>query len=678
MNFAGWVNTLIAVLLISIVSIILLRKVGAKGVIALSAIVILSAVTSFFSITSLVSEPVTAVFSGPSLFGPVSVELDSLSAWFIIVINFTMLTGSFYGFNYMKKYRERKNAITLHSIAFILVHFSLVGVCIVRNSFIFLLLWEVMALSVFILVIFESSNSSVIKAGINYLVQSHISIVLLMLAFMYFAVKSGSYDFDSITRYSSTQSSLAGTAVFILFFAGFALKAGFIPFHTWLPLAHPAAPSHVSGIMSGVVIKIGIYGILRMLLVMKVDWFTAGCFILVISIISGVYGVMLATIQHDLKRLLAYHSIENIGIIGIGIGAGCIGMGTGNSWMSVLGFTGALLHTLNHSLFKSLLFYSAGNVLQAVHSMNIEKLGGIIKKMPSTAFLFLLAALAICGLPPLNGFISEFIIYGSLYNWLFSAGLISQLAVVFALTGLALIGGLAILCFTKAFSIVFLGSPRSEYGKIHETAKGGLIPMYITAGFIIIIGLFPSFFIGALKQPVNLLTAGSAVNPGIARVEALNSLATVSRLSALFIVFVLVLIGIRKLVTRKSEIRTGPTWGCGYPAADSKLQYTATSYVRTYSKLARPVLEIEKNEDEITEIFPGEKHYETHPYDKAEKILIDKPLKLLNRITDAFLFLQNGKLQRYILYGIVFIASVLLLPLLADKIMSALHILKSL
>lgn len=678
MNFAGWVNALIAVLFISIVSIILLRKVGAKGFVALSAIVILSAVTSFFSFKSLISVPFSADLAGPAMFGPVSVELDSLSAWFILVINFTMLTGAFYGFNYMRKYSERKNAITLHTIAFILVHFSLVGVCLVRNSFIFLLLWEVMALAVFILVIFESSNPSVIKAGINYLVQSHISIVLLMLGFMYYAVKAGSYDFDAITQYSSSRPSLDGTALFILFFAGFALKAGFIPFHTWLPLAHPAAPSHVSGIMSGVVIKIGIYGILRILLVMKVDWFTAGCFILVISLVSGVYGVMLATIQHDLKRLLAYHSIENIGIIGIGIGAGCIGMGTGNTWMAVLGFSGALLHTLNHSLFKSLLFYSAGNILQAVHSMNIEKMGGIMKKMPSTALLFLLAALAICGLPPLNGFISEFIIYGSLYNWLFSAGVISQVAVVFALTGLALIGGLAILCFTKAFSIVFLGTARSDYGNITETSKSGLIPMYFTGGLIILIGLFPSFFIGALKQPVNLLTAGGSVSTRFARIEALDSLTSISRLSALFIVLVLLIIGIRKVATRKSEVRTGPTWGCGYPAADSKLQYTATSYVRTYSKLARPVLEIEKHEDEVTEIFPGEKHYETHPYDKVEKVLIDRSLKLINRITDAFRFLQNGRLQRYILYGIIFITTVLLLPLLWDKIMSALHILKSL
>jgi formate hydrogenlyase subunit 3/multisubunit Na+/H+ antiporter MnhD subunit len=282
-----------------------------------------------------------------------------------------------------------------------------------------------------------------------------------MLGFIYVAFKTGSYSFDAIVEFTHHQSTLAGTALFLCFFIGFAIKAGFVPFHTWLPYAHPAAPSHVSGIMSGVVIKIGIYGILRMLLLIKTDYTTIGYFIMFISILTGVYGVMLAIIQHDLKRLLAYHSIENIGIIGIGIGIGCIGLGSVNKWMAILGFSGALLHTLNHSLFKSLLFFSAGNVLQAVHTVSIERLGGIIKKMPRTSVLFLVAAIAICGLPPLNGFISEFMIYGGLYNWLYSASFISLIMIIFSLVGLVLIGGFAFMCFTKAFSIVFLGTPRS-------------------------------------------------------------------------------------------------------------------------------------------------------------------------------------------------------------------------
>jgi hydrogenase-4 component B len=576
-------------------------------------------------------------------------------------------------------YRERKSDITLHCIAFILVHLALLGICSVQNGFVFLLLWELIAISVFILVIFDHHKPETIKAGINYLVQSHISIVFIMLGFIYVAYKTGDYGFDAIADFSSQQSTLAGSVLFLCFFIGFAIKSGFVPFHTWLPLAHPAAPSHVSGIMSGVVIKIGIYCILRMLLLIKTDYTTIGYIILFISLITGIYGVMLATIQHDLKKLLAYHSIENIGIIGIGIGIGCIGLGSTNKWMAILGFSGAMLHTLNHSLFKSLLFYSAGNVFQATHTVNIERLGGIIKKMPQTSVLFLIAALAICGLPPLNGFISEFMIFGGLYNWLFSASLISLITIVFSLMGLVLIGGLALLCFTKAFSIVFLGNQRSiPHDEIHETGFWQLFPMYLTVSLMIIIGLFPSIFIDVLQRPVNLFTQHIVFDLNLIKVGAIESLKTINWLLLGFIVFVISVIKLRKYITRKKTVETGTTWGCGYSTADSKLQYTANSFVRSYSKLAKPLLDIEKKEVGISEVFPSGKHYETDPYDKIERIFIDKPLKLINKITDKFLFLQNGQLQIYILYGIIFITAVICLPLIIDKILTILHFLNNL
>jgi formate hydrogenlyase subunit 3/multisubunit Na+/H+ antiporter MnhD subunit len=452
-----------------------------------------------------------------------------------------------------------------------------------------------------------------------------------------------------------------------------------VPFHTWLPYAHPAAPTHVSGIMSGVLIKIGIYGILRMLLLIKTDYTTIGYIILFISVITGIYGVMLATIQHNLKKLLAYHSIENIGIIGMGIGLGCIGLGSTNKWMAILGFSGALLHTLNHSLFKSLLFYSSGNVYQAAGTVNIERLGGLIKKMPQTAVLFLISAIAICGLPPLNGFISEFLIYGGLYNWLYSASLLSLIAIVFALAGLVLIGGLALLCFTKAFSIVFLGTFRSEQKEeILERSGWQLLPMYITVTLMIIIGLFPSFFLNALQRPVNLYTHSIVFNMNLVQVGAIDSLRVINWLSVGFIVLIVLIILLRKQINRKRIIESGSTWGCAYSASGSKLQYTAGSFVRSYSKLAKPVLEIDKKDSENTEVFPVARHYKTEPYDKIEHIFIDKPLRLINRVSNAFLFLQNGHLQRYILYGIIFITGVICLPLIFDKIMTIIHFLNNL
>lgn len=672
------INILIAILLVAIIAILCVNT-KVQGIIAVSAVLVISFITGFIAFKALLGSSYEVLFSGTIMFGKVLVSIDALSAWFILTINFTFITGVLYGFNYMKHYREQKSEITLHCIAFIIAHFSLIGICSVQNGFILLLFWELMAISMFLLVIFEHHKPETIKAGINYLVQSHISIVFLVLGFIYVAFKTGSYSFDAISEFSGKQSTLAGTALFLCFFIGFAIKAGFVPFHTWLPYAHPAAPSHISGIMSGVVIKIGIYGILRMLLLIKTDYTTIGFIILFMSIFTGLYGVMLATVQHNLKKLLAYHSIENIGIIGMGIGIGCIGLGETNKWMAILGFTGALLHTLNHSLFKSLLFYSSGNVYQSALTMNIERLGGLIKRMPHTAVLFLIAAIAICGLPPLNGFISEFLILGGIYNWLFSAGLISLITIVFSLVGLILIGGLAILCFTKAFSIVFLGNPREHAAKeIHERGFWQLLPMYMTVTFMIIIGLFPSVFIDVLQKPVNLFTHHIVFNMNLIKVGSIDSLQIINWLFAGFILFVIVLIGIRKYFSKKKTIETGPTWGCAYGPTDSRLQYTASSFVKSYSKLAKPLLDIEKKGTEIEEVFPAGKHFETESYDKIERIFIDKPLKLINKITDLFLFLQNGHLQRYIIYGIIFITAVICIPLIAEKIGLLLHFLNNL
>jgi hydrogenase-4 component B len=299
--------------------------------------------------------------------------------------------------------------------------------------------------------------------------------------------------------------------------------------------------------------------------------------------------------------------------------------------------------------------------------------------MPQTAILFLIAALAICGLPPLNGFISEFLIFGGLYNWLYSADLISLITMVIVLGGLVFIGGLAMLCFSKAFSIVFLGNPRSvQPDEIHEKDFWQLFPMYITVSLMIFIGLFPTLFIDSLKGPVNLFTHNINFNPAIPKIGTINSLKIINWLFLALVIFIIAVIRLRRFAGRNKIIETGPTWGCGYMPVNSKLQYTAGSFVRSFSKLAKPLLNIEKKEVDITEIFPSGKRYETDPYDKIEHTFIDKPLKLFGSVTDLFLFLQNGQLQRYILYGIIFITSVICLPLIVDKILTIIHFLNNL
>jgi hydrogenase-4 component B len=664
-------------LLFALISILVVRT-ELKGIIAAAVVLLLGLFTSYLAIRALAGDQFEALFNGTIIFGKVPVVIDALSAWFILTINFTFITGTIYGFNYMKKYIEQKREITLHCFAFVLAHFALLTICSVQNSFVFLLFWEIMSLSLFVLVTFEHHKPDTVKAGLNYIVQSHVSIIFLMLGFIYVAFKTGSFDFGAITLFSQKQPLVSTTALFLCFFVGFAIKAGFVPFHTWLPYAHPAAPSHVSGIMSGVVIKIGIYCILRMLLLVKTDYTVIGYFILFISLVTGIYGVMLAIIQHNLKKLLAYHSIENIGIIGIGIGIGCIGLGTSNKWMAILGFSGALLHTLNHSLFKSLLFFSAGNVYQSAHTMNIERLGGLIKRMPRTAILFLLASIAICGLPPMNGFISEFLIFGGIYNWLYSASQISLIALVIALGGFVFIGGLALFCFTKAFSIVFLGTPRDiPSPEINERGFWQLFPLFLTAALMILIGLFPSVFIEAVQRPVTLFTDKIVFDLNIGRGGAIDSLQAINWIFAGFVLIVLLILGIRKYFTLKKKIETGPTWGCGYVNHGPGFQYTAGSFARSYAKLAKPLLEIEKTEEQADEVFPPSKSYKTESYDKVERIIIDNPIRLINKLIDRFSFLQNGQLQSYILYGIIFVAAVISVPVVYRVFVTIFHFLNN-
>jgi hypothetical protein len=235
------------------------------------------------------------------------------------------------------------------------------------------------------------------------------------------------------------------------------------------------------------------------------------------------------------------------------------------------------------------------------------------------------------------------------------------------------------MCFTKAFSIVFLGNPRNiPTDEVHERGFWQLIPMYLTVTFMISIGLFPSVFLNALQRPVNLFTHNIVFNLNLLRVGSIDSLQIINWLFLGFIIFILGMIALRNFVNKKKAIEKGPTWGCAYGNTGSKLQYTASSFVRSYSKLAKPVLDIDKKDTEITEIFPVEKNYETNPYDKIEKIFIDKPLKILSRVSDAFLFLQNGHLQRYILYGIIFITGVICFPLIIEKIFTLIHFLNNL
>ena len=659
-------NIVWSFILIPVIAICLIPflKVKGKAIAVYAAVSLIAILTSFVAIKALLGETFNLSLQGSFISGPIRLQVDALSAWFMLIINFGFLTGGFYGLFYMTAYKNQPKNLTLSAILFVLLYTALLSLCAIQNSFVFIVAWEIMALSAFLSILFEHEKTATVKAAINYLIQSHVSIICLMIGFIWVASQTGSYDFSAIHNYSLAHPGALSMQLYLVFFVGFAIKAGFVPFHTWLPYAHPAAPAHISGIMSGILIKIGIFGILRMLLLIQVNYITVGIIILAISLFSGVYGIMLAILQQNLKKILAYSSVENIGIIGIGIGLGCIGLGTNNPVLSSLGFAGALLHTLNHSLFKPLLFFTAGNVYQSTHTLDIEKMGGLIKKMPQTAFLFLIAALAISGLPPFNGFISEFILYSGLLGLMQHASTISLLGIITTISGLVVIGGLAIICFTKVFSVVFLGSPRHEFHhEVKERSPFQLAPLYFIVTLIVTIGLFPKLFLDLLVKPVQLFTGLKQLPFASFQGNGIEILQAVSQSGLYLILIVLILWIVRKLVLRKRTSTISSTWGCGYIAPTAKIQYTGSSFSKTYSKLFGMIFQINKREKEINGVFPTHAYLETNTYDKIEKWLIDYPNINLRHFLGRFLFIQNGRVQSYVAYGIVFVVFILLLTI---------------
>lgn len=626
---------------------------------------ILSGIFIFFAITVTSWLAIEVLVSGvmPDFGLQDSITCDRLSALFILIINFTVATGFIYSTGYLKPYVQSKPAawLRLHYVALTWLQISMVAVVLFRDGFSFLIAWELMTLSSFVLVIFDYDIKGTMAAGINYLVQMHIGMLFILVALIISSKVSGSVSFDSLTAYFRL---FPNWPVFLLFFIGFGLKAGFILLHTWLPEAHPAAPSHVSGIMSGVMIKLGIYGILRVSMYLQSDMYYIGIALIMYSAGTGLFGVMMAIFQHDIKKLLAYHSIENIGIIGIGIGLGIFGNATGNNLIALAGYTGAILHTLNHSLFKSLLFYSAGSVIQQLHTRDIERMGGVMKFMPYTALSFLIGSIAISGLPPFNGFVSEYLVYFSLFTGIGSLEFYPLLIFTVAMVSLVLIGGLAIFCFTKVFSIMFLGQPRTKLPDYTSEASRVMLSANILPVILIVfIGVVPALTVGPLTGIASDLFARVGLfdpEPIMTPLKYL-SLAAAIMLGAGLTVWLL-----RKLFEIRRKPVQGPTWGCGYTAVNSRQQYTATSFTQEYAGLIRPV--IKNGASNITykpeEIFPEERDFHTSSSDFFRSKIILRPANYIVNLLRRAAVMQTGNLQHYVLYALIFMVLIFLLTVL--------------
>jgi hydrogenase-4 component B len=584
--------------------------------------------------------------------GSFAIGLDGLSAFFLLPILGLGALSAIYGYEYLRPYREKKSLGFPWFLYNILVA-SMVMVVVARSVLLFLVAWEVMSLSSFFLVAFENEEKQAREASWIYLIATHLGTALLLAMFLLLGRGSNGLDFGSL---GTTDTGLAGLC-FIFAVIGFGTKAGIMPFHVWLPEAHPAAPSHVSALMSGVMIKTGIYGILRTLTFLgpPPEWW--GWTLIGIGLFSGVVGVLFALAQHDLKRLLAYHSVENIGIIVMGMGVGLLGIHIGSPALAVLGFAGCILHVANHALFKGLLFMGAGSVIHGTHTREMDHLGGLLKRMPWTALAFLIGAAAISGLPPLNGFVSEFLIYAGALQGVLSVNYGSAIPLLAVIAGLALIGGLAAACFAKAFGIVFLGEPRSDHpAHAHESSCGMVVPMLIMAAGCLFIGLLGFAIVRAM--PVVLADLIRAIGPAELTPSSIQKeLWTASGYLKSFTyggLAILASIGLIALLRHRllsgRNVGEAPVWDCGYAAPNARMQYTASSF-------AQPIIDFfdifhseRKRFQAPRGYFPQKASFETETLDTSQESVYRPIFETAERILSKMRVMQHGRIQLYVLY----------------------------
>lgn len=604
----------------------------------------------------------------------ISISIDMLSAFFIFIISLVATCCSIYGFGYMQKYLKSYN---LGSFGFFynLFILSMILVVSANNGLYFLLVWEIMSLTSYFLIIFENKIRENIQAGLLYLIMTHFGTLLILLSFIFLYTSTGSFDFNFIRAHASNIPLMTKNIVFVLALIGFGTKAGIIPLHIWLPRAHPAAPSQVSALMSGVMIKTAIFMFIKLFIdILPSSQLWWGPMIIIIGAISSLLGVLNALSEHDIKKLLAYHSIENIGIILMGLGSAVTFYSLHMNALAILGLVAALYHTLNHAIFKSLLFLGAGSLIYQTHTRNIEEYGGLIKKMPYTAFFFLIGSMAISALPPFNGFASEWLTFQSLFIGLTSHGTIIKVCFVTAITSLAFTGGLAAACFVKAFAVTFLAKPRS---KVSENAKESPLSMNfgmsILAVLCLLFGIFAGFITSSLvsisKSITSLQNSNSIILSQPEQISINSKFATLNLplvFLALSVTFLLVFTLVY-LKTRKRKENIVQTWDCGAPSVTARSEITSTGFARSLITMFEGILKPSKQSnieysdaDADNRYFPSSKTvilevpnlYEQQIYRPIQKIIVF--------VSNKFAVIQNGNVNLYLLYMFVTLVGLLI------------------
>jgi len=580
--------------------------------------------------------------------GSFTLALDPLSAVFLLPVFALTAAAAVYGLDYLKPLAGKK-PLGLVWAMFDLLSASMVLVLLSADAVPFLMGWEAMAAASFALVVFEHEKPQVRKAGLIYLTAGGFGALFLLFMFALLGASSGSMAFSALTRPYGTLAS----AAFLCAVAGFGLKAGFIPLHIWLPEAHPAAPSHVSAVMSGAMIKMGVYGLLRVLAILGAPLVWWGGLLIGIGAVSAVAGVLFALAQHDLKRLLAWSSIENVGIITMGIGLGVLGQARHIPSLAALGYGGALLHVINHAFFKGLLFMSAGAVLHAAGTAELGALGGLLKKMPYTAFFFFFGSAAACALPPLNGFTGEFLIYLGAFK---NIGASSQAAfpALLVITSLAAAGALAVAAFAKAGGSVFLGEPRANrFEQSHDAGPMMKAAMAALAAGCAVIGLCSPFLLKPLAGAVMPLAASYPL------AEAGVSMFYISAGALTLIALLLFVRAFRSALSRGLPPVRGVTWDCGYAAPTARMQYGASAFTQPLTDFFQPLLRKARSYPVIAEYFPVTASFSTEARAVFHTHLYSPAGAQLRRLAFRYTWLQHGRLRFYILYIVIALIALL-------------------
>ena len=608
-------------------------------------------------------------------------NIDNLAAFFILIITIVSFVVSLFSYTYMSRYFYRRN-VSVFGCFYNLFILSMILLVASNNLILFLVFWEFMSLISYFLVIFEHEKKEVQRAGNVYVIMTYTGTAFITAAFVLIAYWTKSFDLNTMST-SSIPSNYANM-IYVFLLIGFGTKAGIVPLHVWMPYAYTVAPSNIAAIMSGVMKKLSIYGLLRIVFdVLPGNPMWWGVLTLIVGTISAIFGIIYSLGSTvNIKKLLAYSSIENMGIIFCGLGMMLIARATDNSFLLTLAFTATLLHTLNHAIFKSLLFMSAGAIQYSAHTKSMEKLGGLIKKMPIASVFIFIGCLAISAVPPFNGFISEYIIFQTIINsivWFAPLGRFSLvLLFMIVAAALALAGALVAFCFVKLYGISFLGMPRSSDAEnVKEPGKPMLVALGISASLCLALGIFPKYTIGLIDNVsmefINqkLLSTNWSLTNFMHYPLANNNLnISVSLLS----IVVLILAGIVTLIViairKRTSVQRYNTWDCGFTKLNPKIQYSATGFSKSIRIIFRGLFK--PNRDLVITEGYGPYHIKKGTYTLSTEKVIEKYLYLpfikaiINFSRKMRFKIQTGSIHTYLLYFF----SILILMLLYYSFMA--------